>query len=856
MSKKPTLTPMMQQYLDTKKRLHPNTILLFRLGDFYEMFEQDAQKGSKVLGIALTKRHETPMAGIPYHAAQTYIEKLLKAGLKVAICDQVESAQPGKLVKRELTRILTPGTLLEETQLEANQNRYILSLHQHKRDLVAAWLDITTGSFKIAKSKDLESFLPVLYSIDPREIILPEDWLKAQPHKENDLKTSQKLKPLLESRPVTELPLFHFDPELGLREIFKCLKVGSLSGFGIPHDHPSLGVAASLIAYATDNLCMSPENIRKIELYQTQETLLLDPVTQRSLEVFKTNRGYREGSLLSVMDNTVTAAGARLLESFLSTPPLDLTELKKRQQCVKELIEETSLSRTLKTHLQQTRDLVRIVGRLQNKIRNPRELGAIRDTLRQLPHILTTISQFNESHIPRLGEQIQTFDSLTQKLEGSLEETLPNDLNEGGYIKTGVNATLDEYRYLMKHSKEWLISFEQDEQNKTSIKNLKVKYNNAYGYFIEVTKPNIKLVPDHYMRRQTMTNAQRYTTQELKQQEKEILHAQEKALAIEKDLFKDLVALVILEADALYQTANALAQLDVFIGWAEIARTWDYCCPELNNGDEISIQQGRHPVVEQMLRKNKAHHLQQDAFVPNDTLLSCGKHQIGLITGPNMAGKSTYIRQVALITLMAQIGSWVPASVCKIGLIDKIFARIGANDEIAQGHSTFMVEMSETANILNNATDKSLIILDEIGRGTSTYDGLSIAWAIAEFIHGNTGKGPKTLFATHYHELTQLSKHLPRLKNYCVSVKEWNDEIIFVRQVIEGAADRSYGIHVARLAGLPTPVLRKAQTILDHLEGGSTPTTSSEEKPRGRDLPKAQIPESAQNTKQLEFAIS
>ena len=523
------------------------------------------------------------------------------------------------------------------------------------------------------------------------------------------------------------------------------------------------------------------------------------------------------------MDATVSAPGARLLERWLCSPELDLTEIQRRQDCVAEFRHAPGLATELQQLLKGVRDIERILSRLQNRMRNPRELGGVRDTLTALPALTATLLEFPNTAVAEIATRIHNFETLSNYLANGLADELPSNIQDGGTIRDGFDTELDATRGLTRDSQKWLAAFELSEQARTGIKNLRIRYNGAFGYFIEVTKSNIAAVPSDYVRRQTMKNAERYTTPVLKEREHDILHAEETALSREAVLFNQLIAAILKQANALKDTATALAELDVLIGWGVLAREWDYCKPEIDDSDRLLLDQARHPVVEQMLREQRMGLAGTHSFVPNDTRLSSAAQsadapQIALITGPNMAGKSTYIRQVALIVLMAQSGAWVPARSLQLGLVDRIFSRVGASDELARGNSTFMVEMNETANILNNASVRSLVILDEIGRGTSTYDGLSIAWAVIEHLHPASGQGPRTLFATHYHELTQLAKTLKRLENYSVAVKEWNDEIIFVRQVIKGAADRSYGIQVARLAGLPKTVIERAKTILERLE--------------------------------------
>ncbi len=818
---KKKITPMMQQYLEVRRSLPPNTLLLFRLGDFYEMFDDDAVLGAQLLGITLTHRNGQKMAGIPYHAADNYLQKVLKAGRKVAICEQTETPKPGQLVKRELTRILTPGTTLEDHQIEARANHYLLAVERDKKGLHAAWLDLTTGLFEVVSTAEPEELLSVFAALSPRELILPESESLAEGDfagKRNE-RFREGWERLCEEVPVSSVADYLFDRQEGTRLVLETLRVLNLEGFGLARDHPALGAAGAVLAYATENLRARPENVRRIREYRLGGTLLLDPATQRNLEIFKSSRQTRKGSLLAAMDATVTAPGARLLEQWLAAPPLDLGTLQRRQRCVGELLEAPGFAGELQEYLKGIRDLPRILGRVRNRLRNPRELGGIRDTLLQLPHVRAVLGEFDGFELGALASEIEEFGELRDLLTRALQEELPNQLNEGGYIADGFDDELDHLRSLTRDSKEWLADLEAKESARTGIRNLRIKYNNAFGYFIEVTKSNLHLVPDDYIRKQTMTNAERYYTPELREKEKEILHADEKSIAREESIFRELIEAVLAQADALEATAEALARVDVLVGWAKLAREWNYSCPQLEDSTVLEIEQGRHPVVEQMMLADKLAGIPgQHDFVPNDTLLSAEEEQIAIITGPNMAGKSTYIRQVALIALMAQVGSWVPAKRCRLGLVDRIFSRVGANDELSRGNSTFMVEMNETANILNHATDRSLVILDEIGRGTSTYDGLSIAWAVVEHLHSEAESGPRTLFATHYHELTQIERQLDRIRNYRVAVKEWNDEIIFVRQVVPGAADRSYGIAVARLAGLPDTVIKRAEIILQKLE--------------------------------------
>ena len=850
MARETKLTPMMQQYFEVKKSLPANTLLLFRLGDFYEMFHEDAEVGAQVLGITLTKRSDYKMAGIPFHAAEQYIGKVLKAGMKVAICDQIETPQAGKLVRRALTRILTPGTTIEDNQLDSHRNHYLAALEFDKSGFSLSWIDLSTGEFHIAHDAKPDDLLPVLVSLDPAELLLIEGTLEKWRENAHHHAANEELVHFASNRSTTELPAFQFDNAAGAATVMEALGVISLEGFGIEKTHDALGCAGALLTYATESLCAKPENLSSIREYSSKAALLIDPPTLRNLEIFKSTRGQREGSLIHAISGTRTAAGARQLEQWLISPERDIAELSRRLDCVETFFRSPMTTAELQAKLKSVRDIKRILSRLQNKLRNPRELGGVRDTLAQIPEIQALLAECESDALSSLTRRLHALPALAELLNRALKEELPNNLADGGYIAKGYDEELDYMLSLTTDNKLWLADLEASERERSGIKNLKVRYNGAFGYFIEITKSNLSLVPDDYIRKQTMVNCERFVTESLKQKEKEIFHAEENSKRREEELFAGLVEACLEESAALMETASALAELDVFCGWAEIARAWDYCKPELDDSDALEIAQGRHPVVEQMLRKDSSGIGGSHGFVPNDISISASNNQIHLITGPNMAGKSTFSRQVALITLMAQIGSWVPAASAKIGIVDRIFSRVGASDDLARGNSTFMVEMTETANILNNATSRSLIILDEIGRGTSTYDGLSIAWSVVEHLHSDPEAGPKTLFATHYQELTQLDKHLNRLENYSVAVKEWNDDIVFVRQVIKGAADRSYGIQVARLAGLPAPVIERAKEILEKLESDDSTVTVSSPAPRAKPRKKIHV---AQDDSQLDL---
>ena len=827
---------MMRQYREARESLEENTLLLFRLGDFYEMFENDAVRGAALLGITLTKRHEMPMAGIPFHAAEGYLTKLLSNGHKVAICDQLETAQTGKLVKRGITRILTPGTVLEDRQLDASSNHFLLAVSIEKKKIFASWLDLSTGQFKLGGFSEPYNFLSAVSGVSPKEILLPESWDKKVAFLGANDRFLEDLNRLWSGTTLTERPDFDFDQRSGAREVMESLGVMNLEGFGIGLEHNGLGPAGAVLVYAQDVLKGKPGNLRTLEEWRDGNTLLLDPATQRNLEVFLSGAHTRSGSLLDAMDETSSAAGSRLLERYLGAPERNLEEIHRRQSCVSEFSVLPSLVAQVSEIFKSGSDIERILGRLQNRMARPREMGGLRTMLRGLPGIKESLLQSGSeaNAIQHLASRVKTFDNLRDLLDRSLEEELPAEIKVdvkgqgGSVIRVGFDDQFDHLRELATGGKRWISDLEKSEREKTGISNLKVKYNGAFGYFIEVTKANLHLVPEHYVRKQTMTNAERFYTEELRQKEKEIINSEERAVSREQSLFMGVVDQTLEESTALLEVAEVLAEIDLFSSWGKLMRDREYCIPQfVENSSILEIEQGRHPVVEVVLKKESLGLAGTHAFVPNDCFLSSDNNQIALITGPNMAGKSTFIRQVALIALMAQVGSGVPAKSCQMGVVDRIFSRVGAGDELARGNSTFMVEMNETANILNNCTKSSLIVLDEIGRGTSTYDGLSIAWSVVEHLHGTESAGPKTLFATHYHELTKLSQSLPRLSNFAVAVKEWNDEIIFVRQVTPGASERSFGIQVARLAGLPNEVVSRAKQILDGLEKGQANKASS-----------------------------
>lgn len=810
-------TPMMKQYSDIRKKLPSKTLLFFRLGDFYEMFNEDAIVGAKILGLTLTHRGTAPMVGVPYHAAANYTERLLKNGYKVAICDQLTPAKPGQLVTRALSRILSPGTIITDEASSAQENHYILAINVNRKEIMMAWAEASTGEFQVAYSTDIQRLFNVAYAIRPSEIIIPEN---AQ-NRWQSLDTSivESLRELFHDRSLSELPEFYFDKVHGANIVKETLGVLTFDGYGLRNDElPALGPAGALLQYISENFCQKPRNIRSMRVYRPQSCMIIDRSAIINLEIFQSLSGQKTGSLYQAIDYTVTASGARLVERYLMAPCLDRMEILRRQHCVRGFVESPDICMSLRRVLRNVHDISRILTRLQNRIRCPRDLQGIRVTLEMIPEVQTLLKEQQSPELVAYAKALSSCDDLRQLLALSLADDVPNAANEGGFIREGFDAKLDEYRDLFLHGKNWIEKFEQEEQQKTGIKNLKVKSNNTFGYYIEVTKSNLKLVPERYIRRQTTVNAERFITQELKQKETEIAHAETLAIELEQSLLEMLIQKTLENFDILSQNAQILSELDVYAGWGTLAKDYHYCQPEITTEDRLEIKEGRHPVVEQMLADDKIETATNASFIPNDLNMSSGRDQIALITGPNMAGKSTYIRQVALIVILAHIGCWVPAQKSCISLVDKIFSRIGAGDNLARGHSTFMMEMTEVANILNNVSDASLVILDEVGRGTSTYDGLSIAWAVVEKIHGKGNRGPKTLFATHYHELTQLERSLPRLHNFQVAVKEHHDEIVFLRKVVAGAADRSYGINVAKLAGIPKDVISRSQEVLKELE--------------------------------------
>jgi DNA mismatch repair protein MutS len=833
-SSEPQLTPMMAQYRRIKGELPKDALLLFRLGDFYEMFFEDAQIGAQLLNVALTKRGVVPMAGIPFHAANAYIGKLLRAGRKVAICEQLEEARPGQLVKREVTQILSPGTHFDERMLQAERNNYLAAIAKNGKALGLAVVDLTTGSFRTTEVENDTALLTELDRLRPAEIVLPAE--AADLH--------ALVQPVCKAlQPYDD---WVFAPETAVFTVREHFKVASLDGFGLKNRHGAIGAAGAVLHYLAQHLRRDIAHLASCSFYETSAFLKLDATTLRHLEILEPlhRDAPRNSTLYGAMSRTVTPMGARCSRDWLSQPLSNVEDIRRRQEAVRSFLDDPEALAAFRARLGEVRDLERTIGRLSLGSGNARDLLALRNGLQEVPGLKRAGRTFTDPTFRSLREGADLIESPTVEQPVSLLEQLfgaivelpdvveliaraitdepPLAVKEGGLIRDGFDTGLDELRNAQRDGKDWVAKLQQDEIARTGIASLKVRFNSVFGYYIEVTRANLDKVPPQYVRKQTIANGERFITPELKEMEGKILGAEERSVKLEYELFLKVREEVLGRLKEIQQTAQALAQLDVLGSFAETARLFDYSCPVVSDEGVLSIREGRHPVLEQSIVDER--------FVPNDTGLASirregGRNgdsappvfpQIGIITGPNMAGKSTYIRQVALIALLAHTGSFVPAKEARIDLIDRIFTRIGASDDLARGQSTFMVEMSETANILNNATPGSLIILDEIGRGTSTFDGLSLAWSIVEHLHNQVGA--RALFATHYHELTELAARLPRLKNFNVAVREWNDQIVFLRRIVEGGTDKSYGIQVARLAGVPRPVLERAKEILRNLE--------------------------------------
>ena len=798
----------MKQYREIKRQ-HLDAILLFRMGDFYEMFDQDAVTASKVLEITLTARNrskgiETPLCGFPYHAAEGYIAKLIRRGFKVAVCEQVEDPKLAKgIVKREVIRVVTPGTVLDSNLLDAKENNYLASLYPAKEGYGLAFLDISTGDFFIAQvdgAANLAELDTMLARFAPREIVLPSG---------QQLDTGLSVLLRQYTQAINTYSDWTFDWQTANRTLLDHFKTASLEGFGCSGMKTGISAAGAALRYIEETQKTSLANIRGIKPFLAQSYMVLDPSCQRTLELVKNiYDGSLKGTLLSVLDFTATSMGGRKLREWLLNPLMDAVEIERRHEAVNELKDKHQLRGNMITALGMVYDLERLISRVSLGAANARDLLALKQSFTSLPRIRELLSECTSQLTYSLMEEWDDLQEVLQHIDSAIADDPPYTLREGRLIKKGYSQDLDQLRSISSEGKGWIAGIERRERERSGIGSLKVSYNKVFGYYIEVTKTNLQNVPPDYIRKQTLANAERFITPELKEYEERVLGAEEKILDMEYRLFQQVRESVAGSTVRIQDMARRLAVIDCLASLAEAAAKNNYIRPAILDGDTLRIIEGRHPVIEQVYAEER--------FIPNDTNLDCEENQLVIITGPNMAGKSTYMRQVAMITIMAQMGSLVPAREAQIGLVDRIFTRVGASDFISRGQSTFMVEMNETANILNNATDRSLIILDEIGRGTSTFDGISIAWAVAEYIHAKLRS--RTLFATHYHELTELALTMDRVKNYTVAIKEWNDQIIFLRRVVEGGADKSYGIQVARLAGLPPAVIQRAREVLANLE--------------------------------------
>ena len=812
------ISPMMDQYLRMKQSLPEDVWLFFRLGDFYEMFFEDAVECSALLGLTLTKRQTIPMCGVPYHAAENYIGQVVKTGRRVAIAEQMHTPVPGKLVERQITRIISAGTLADLSLLNESEHNYIVACYKEKKMWGLACADHTTGELTVADYSSYEALADEVARIQPREMLV-----------------SDEQKDLFPGMPVTQYyDGYTFLPGVATTFLESHFRVHSLAGFGCAGLVPALGAAAAILHYLKQQLRRSTDHLRRISLRPTDNAVLIDTASRSNLDLVEA-RGGMKNTLLGTLDGTSTPMGARLIRDWILHPICDLAELARRQEIIATFLSESFLMSKLRDTMKGVRDMERLTSRLAQNAGNARDLLALGTSLSRLPDIAEDLRvlESKQSYFTPLLHNLGDFTELTALLERAIVDEPPITIKEGGMIKDGYNAQLDELRMASREGKGWLADLEARERAATGIDSLKIRYNNVFGYYIEVTKANYAKVPERYVRKQTLANAERFVTDELKQMEGTILGADERSRQLEYELFSHLRDEVAGYIDRIQISATALAEVDVLLSLAETAQRHNYCRPVLDDSRVLHIRNGRHPVIEQV---------QTDiSFVPNDVDMDEEQDRVLILTGPNMAGKSTYIRQVALITLMAQMGSYVPAESAHIGVVDRIFCRVGASDDIARGQSTFMVEMSETALILNNATKKSLVILDEIGRGTATFDGLSIAWAVAEHLHDDIGC--RTMFATHYHEMVDLEHTHSGVSNRHVEVREWKDEIVFLRKVLPGPADKSYGIQVARLAGLPKPIIERAKQILTHLEmsaGSREPKETRRRKSREHGLPVAE----------------
>lgn len=807
------LTPMMERYLEVKRQ-NPGTLLLFRMGDFYELFNEDAEIAARVLGITLTSRDKTssnpiPMAGFPHHSLDNYLYKLIHAGHRASICDQVEDPKKAKgMVKREVTRVVTPGTLTDDALLNPHENNFLASIYFGKSNIGLAWLELSTGRF-LTSNTTAEHLVDELARIHPAECIFAEGNTALQ-NAVGHLDTM-----------LTERPPWSFASDECEKRLLEHFGTKTLEGFNLEHGSASITAAGALLEYVQDTQKSAIPHINQIEAYERSDRLLIDEATRRSLELTRTIReGKREGSLISVLDETVTSMGARLLTDWIANPLTSLPEIHRRLDSIEELSQNPVLCHDIREELAKTYDLQRLTARIATGRASARDLSFLAQTLALLPKLKAKLAGRKSELLQTLETSIDLCAEVRADIETMVVDDPPLTLNEGGVIRPGFCDELDEMRSLSRGGKEWIADYRNEEAERIGIPNLKVGYNKVFGYYLEVSASHAAKVPEHYIRKQTLKNQERYITPELKEYEEKVLKAEDRAVELEQTLFNELRERVAKEAPRTQKTAEILAQIDVLFGLAHLATHAGYTRPEMTDEPVLDIRESRHPVLDRLQPTGE--------FVPNDVLLGDPYGRVQIITGPNMAGKSTYIRQAALLTLMAQIGSFIPASEARIGIADRIFARVGASDELSKGQSTFMVEMTEAARILNSASERSLVILDEIGRGTSTYDGISLAWSMTEFLHDHLKS--RTLFATHYHELTELTQTLKHTSNWNVAVHEQDGEIVFLHKIVEGSANKSYGIHVARLAGVPQQIIQRANQILstlekDHIDATSGKTT-------------------------------
>ncbi len=800
-------TPLMAQYYKVKQA-HPDTILLFRVGDFFETFEDDAKLTSKVLGITLTKRSngssgDTPLAGFPHHAIDTYLPKLVRAGYRVAVCEQIENPKFAKgIVKREVVEVVTPGVTLSDKLLDHKKNNYLLAISILDQICGLSFCDISTGEFYVFE-------IPLAHLGEQIESINPSEFLIPKRDKEFLGKLIERINPSLR---ITKLEDWIFNFDFANELLKNHFKTVTLKGFGIENLTAGIIAAGAVLNYLNETQRVNLSHLNRISLYNPSDYMILDHSTKRNLEIiFSMNDGGREGSLISILDKTQTAMGGRLLKKWISAPLRDLDPIKKRHDSVDELLKNKKVRKDLTENLKEIGDLERLISRICTLRATPREVVAVKSSLNKIPETKELLDQLKVSTLKNISEQLDPLENIIEKIATAIIDSPPAAVNEGGIIRNGFSPELDELRDISLHGKEWIATLQQTERERTGIPSLKVNFTNVFGYYIDVSNAHKNKIPENYIRKQTLVNSERYITPELKEYEDKILNAQEKINELESQLFNEIRTIVANEAEIIQKNARLIAMLDCLNSFAQCAEEYNYVKPVVDKSNKINIVQGRHPVVERILDPG-------NKYTPNDSLLDNDDQQIILLTGPNMAGKSVYLRQVGLIVLLAQIGSFVPAKEASIGIVDRIFTRVGASDNITAGESTFLVEMQEAANILNNATSKSLILLDEIGRGTSTFDGISIAWAITEYLHENPDISAKTLFATHYHELNEMAELFPKIKNYKVEVREYDDKVVFLHKVNPGRADHSYGIQVAQMAGLPLFVTNRAKEVLDNLE--------------------------------------